>query len=244
MSNVVDQIKALEELSALDASLKTLSEQLSVEKKTLGDLESSLATLDAKTESTKKVITEKEKGRNAALQDVRSMQSQLEHSREKLNRSRTERETNAVQRELEELRRLVRDREHEVEGLTRDAEALKVDNTTTEAEATAVRAKLDACKDDIRAKVGTLEADHQGQGTGREAIVKRIPPQLYRRYEMVRKNRGYAVATTTTGTCKACNMSLPPQLFHRLQREPLIEHCPSCNRIIFFTVQALQTQED
>jgi predicted nucleic acid-binding Zn-ribbon protein len=29
-------------------------------------------------------------------------------------------------------------------------------------------------------------------------------------------------------------MSLPPQLFHRLRREPLLEQCPSCNRIIYY----------
>jgi len=29
-------------------------------------------------------------------------------------------------------------------------------------------------------------------------------------------------------------MALPPQLFHRLRREPLLEQCPSCFRIIYF----------
>ena len=29
-------------------------------------------------------------------------------------------------------------------------------------------------------------------------------------------------------------MSLPPQVFHRLRREPVLEQCPSCNRIIYF----------
>ena len=43
-----------------------------------------------------------------------------------------------------------------------------------------------------------------------------------------------SIAQTTDGTCKACHMSLPPQLFHRLRREPTLEQCPSCNRIIYF----------
>ena len=243
MSTVVDQIKALEELAALDASLKTLSEQLTVEKKTLSDLETSLAGLEAKIEGSKKSLGEKEKLKNTALHDVRSMASQLEHSRDKLNRSRTERETNAVQREMEELRRLVRDREKEVESLNFDSEAVRTSLADVETEATSVRTKLNACRDDIRAKIGTLEGDHQGQGTGRDAIVKRLPPALYRKYEMIRQKRGSAVTTTSTGTCKTCNMALPPQLFHRLQREPLIEQCPSCNRILFFTVQASKIPE-
>ena len=44
---------------------------------------------------------------------------------------------------------------------------------------------------------------------------------------MIRGRRGTAIATTTDGTCKACNMALPPQLFHKLRREPLLEQCPS-----------------
>jgi predicted nucleic acid-binding Zn-ribbon protein len=64
--------------------------------------------------------------------------------------------------------------------------------------------------------------------------VKKIPAQLYRRYEMIRQKRGTGIAQTTTGTCKACNMALPPQLFHRLRREPILEQCPSCHRIIYY----------
>ncbi|MNC98805.1 putative zinc ribbon domain protein [compost metagenome] len=61
-----------------------------------------------------------------------------------------------------------------------------------------------------------------------------MPVVLYRRYEQIRGRRGSAISQTFNGTCNACNMSLPPQLYHRLRREPLIEQCPSCNRIIYF----------
>jgi predicted nucleic acid-binding Zn-ribbon protein len=238
LSTIAEQIRALEELSVMDAAVRALTEKLNEEQGVLSELEGALGKLEAKVASLRGSLSEKEKSRNDAQADVRSMTTQIEHSREKLGRSRTERETNAAQREMEELKRLIRDRENEVEGLNRDAEALRGEATKTEEEATGVRAKLDACRDDIRAKVGALESDRNDQGSGRADIVKRIPPQLYRRYELVRGKRGSAVAMTTDGTCKACNMSLPPQLFHRLRREPVIEQCPSCNRIIFFAAFA------
>jgi predicted nucleic acid-binding Zn-ribbon protein len=68
--------------------------------------------------------------------------------------------------------------------------------------------------------------------------VKRLPVPLYRRYDMVRQKRGTGIAQTTTGTCNACNMSLPPQLFHRLRRETILEQCQSCNRIIYYVPPA------
>ena len=63
---------------------------------------------------------------------------------------------------------------------------------------------------------------------------KTLPPQLYRRYDLIRQKRGTAISQTNDGTCNSCHMALPPQLFHRLRREPILEQCPSCNRIIYF----------
>jgi predicted nucleic acid-binding Zn-ribbon protein len=37
-------------------------------------------------------------------------------------------------------------------------------------------------------------------------------------------------------------MALPPQLYHRLRREPLIEQCQSCNRIIYYAPPAEATK--
>jgi predicted nucleic acid-binding Zn-ribbon protein len=39
-------------------------------------------------------------------------------------------------------------------------------------------------------------------------------------------------------------MALPPQLFHKLRREPVIEQCPSCNRIIYFSAPVQATKVD
>ena len=60
---------------------------------------------------------------------------------------------------------------------------------------------------------------------------------------MIRQKRGTGIAQTTDGTCKACNMALPPQLFHRLRREPMLEQCPSCNRIIYYVAAGSQPAE-
>src|SRR6185295_2999644 len=166
--------------------------------------------------------------------DFRTMMQQIEHSREKLNRSRTEREQQAAQRELEELRKLVRDREEEIARLDSDTSGVRTQVDTSEAEHKRITEELTAKEGDIKAKVAQLESDKNARGGGRDAIVKRIPPQIYRRYEMIRGRRGTALAQTTDGTCKACNMSLPPQLFHKLRREPVLEQCPSCNRLIYF----------
>jgi uncharacterized protein len=233
LSNM-DHIRALEELASMDAEVKALEEKLAEERGVLSSLRDSLKKLDEKLSADRATLAGTDKQRNELQLDIRTMTQQIEHSRDKLNRSRTERESQAAQRELEELRKLVRDREDEITRLDTDTSSIRTTVEETEGQRKRIEEELAAKEGDIQAKVVKLEADRTERGGGRDSIVKRLPAQLYRRYEMIRGRRGNALATTTDGTCRACNMSLPPQLFHKLRREPILEQCPSCNRLIYF----------
>lgn len=243
MSNV-DQIRALEELAAMDAEVKALEEKLAEERGVLGGLKEDLKTLEERLSADRATVGLADKQRHELQIDIRTMTQQIEHSREKLNRSRTERESQAAQRELEELRKLVRDREDEIQRIDGATAPVRAQLETTETEHKQLAEELAAKEGDIQSKVAQLESDRATKGGGRDTIVKRIPPVLYRRYEMIRGRRGSAVAQTTDGTCNKCNMALPPQLYHRLRREPLIEQCPSCNRIIYFAATQQATKVD
>jgi predicted nucleic acid-binding Zn-ribbon protein len=232
--SIPDQIRALETLASMDAELRILEEQLSQERGTLDGLKANLKQLDEKLQGGKTALAAAEKSRNELVADVRNMNAQLEHSRDKLGRSRTERESNAAQRELEELRKLIRDREDEIGKLTTDIEASRQAVESTESEHKGVADDLAAREGDIQAKVMDFDGQRGKKKTERDTAAKALPPQLYRKYEMIRQKKGVAIAQTTDGTCKACNMHLPPQLFHRLRREPVLEQCPSCYRIIYF----------
>jgi predicted nucleic acid-binding Zn-ribbon protein len=232
--SIPEQIRALERLAQVDAELKILEEELGQERSTLEGLKSGIARLDEKLQADNAALETMDRARGELIQDVRNMTQQLDHSREKLGRSRTEREANAAQRELEELRKLVRDREEEIGKLTADADAARQQLEATSAEHKKLQEELSSREEGIRSKVGEVDGKLQGKRSEREVAVKALPPQLYRRYEMIRSKRGTAIAQTTDGTCKACHMSLPPQVFHRLRREPVLEQCPSCNRIIYF----------
>ncbi len=233
--SIPDHIRALEKLAQIDAELKDLQDQLTTERSTLDGLTSGIRKLDERLAVDRASMAVMDKGRNELVQDVRNMSQQLDHSRDKLSRARTEREANAAQRELEELRKLVRDREDEIGKLARDADSARQQIEGTEAEHRKLADELAAREGDISSKLGDAEGKARVKRAEREAAVKALPAQLYRRYEMIRSKRGNAIAQTTDGTCKACNMALPPQLFHRLRREPTLEQCPSCNRLIYFS---------
>jgi predicted nucleic acid-binding Zn-ribbon protein len=232
--SVTEQIKALEELAAIDAEIRILDDQIGREKGTLATLRTNLAKGEEKSSQTRTTLAALDRTRNDGLTEVRNMNQQIEHSREKLNRSRTERESNAATREIEELRKLIRDREEEVTRTTAEADILRKDLEANEAELQKIKDEIGATEGDTEARLGTTEGERQTRIASRDAVIKRLPVVLFKRYEVVRLRRGSGIAQTTDGTCKACNMSLPPQLFHRLRREPMLDQCPSCNRIIYF----------
>lgn len=232
--NIVEQIKTLEELAAIDAELKTLDDQIALERGTLSTLKDSLKGLETKLTSGQANVSALDKTRSDLMNEARTMMQQLDHSREKLNRSRNERESNAAQRELEELRKLVRDREDEIQKLTTEIDGVRAGNETTDGEMKKIAEELGGKEGAITATLGKVEAERAEKATVRAGIAKKLPPQIFRRYELIRSKRGTGVAKTTDGTCRACHMALPPQLFHRLRREPMIEQCPSCNRLIYF----------
>jgi len=237
---IAEQIHSLENLAAIDAELKTLDDELNQERSTLSTLKANLKRLEDKLKNDTLSIATTEKARTELIVDVRAMMQQLDHSREKLNRSRTERESNAAQRELEELRKLVRDREDDIGKLTAEEDAVRAQLEATQAEAKKLKDELGSSEGDIHSRVGRVEEQKKGKLDARAVAVKALPHVLYRRYEMIRGKKGVGIAQTSDGTCKACNMSLPPQLFHRLRREPMIEQCPSCQRLIYFVPPTAQ----
>src|SRR5688572_6933420 len=174
-----------------------------------------------------------ERTRNDLTTELRQMGVQVEKSREKLSRCRTEREANAAQRELEELRKLYRDRELEIDklgGLVEQARG-EIDKVTVERDALA--GELGQNEGEVNNRLGELEKVAGVKNEARKEAVVTVKPELYRRYELIRKRRGTGIASTLDGTCSACHMRLPPMLFQQLARGTDFGQCPSCNRILY-----------
>jgi predicted nucleic acid-binding Zn-ribbon protein len=228
------QVEALEKLAELDAELATLDGQLSQEREALDKRRGQLRQLEDKLGVSRASIEEMERTRAELLTEARQMSAQMERSREKLARCRTEREVNAVQREVEELRKLFKDREGEVEKLSQlcDQARSEADGTTKERDA--IAAELGSSEGDVTTKLAELEREAGGKRKLRGALVEKVQPTLFRRYETIRKRRGSSIAHSTDGTCSQCNMRLPPMMFQKMMRGDDFDQCPSCARILYY----------
>jgi predicted nucleic acid-binding Zn-ribbon protein len=179
-----------------------------------------------------------DKTRGELLAEIRQMNVQIERSREKHTRCRTEKETIAVQRELEELRKLLRDREVEVERLNQLADQARLDIGRIEAEQAQLSGDIESIEAPALERCKELERSIHQKETLRKGFVSKVRPQTYRKYELIRKRRGSAVAHTSDGTCSACHISIPPMQFQQLMRQSDFDTCPNCNRLLYFKVSS------
>jgi predicted nucleic acid-binding Zn-ribbon protein len=228
------QIDALERLAALDAELKELQEQLSREREVLSRKKQHMSELDTKLVRDRSSIEEMDRVRNELHQELRQMSLQIDKSREKLARCRTEREANAAQREVEELRKLYRDREIEIDKLTSLADQARGEMESTTSAREKIAGDLGETEGDTATRLGEVESAAALKEAARKELVAQVQPVLYRRYELVRKRKGTALAHTVEGTCSECHMRLPPMLFQKLMRSEEFGQCPSCHRILYF----------
>jgi predicted nucleic acid-binding Zn-ribbon protein len=228
------QIEVLEALAAVDAELKDLNDALTTERDGLRSKQSQLSSLDERFERGRKSVEEMEKTRNDFMTELRQMGQQVERSREKLSRCRTEREANAAQRELEELRKLLRDREQEIEKIEGLLTQARDESSKLSGERAELSGELGASQGDTLSRLELAEREVAEKTAVRDGLAKKVEGALFRRYEMIRKRKGTAIAHTTKGTCSACHMQLPPMLFQQLLRSESFTQCPSCNRILYF----------
>jgi hypothetical protein len=232
--SIRDHIASLEGLSALDADIRQLDEQLTLEREALASLKAELARLDEKIAADSGSIAEMGRARGELTTEARQMTAQVERSRDKLARARNEREQNAASRELEELRRLQKDREEEIGKLTMLETVAQKGKEEAEAERERVLEQLAASETNASGTLVEVERQRDAKLEERKVMAARIPKNVMSRYETIRKRKGIAIALTQDGTCLACRMSMPPQLFQRILRDEALELCPHCQRILYY----------
>lgn len=228
-----DQFDVLKELVVADEEIRKLDLELVKEREALDGVKKELARVREAIERERHHYDELDADRGARIQEGRVLQQQVERSREKLNRTRNEKEANAVQREIEETRKLLRDVEDTVGKRSLELEELKksiIDHEEQEAQHVA---RIGETEGAVSAKLQQIETDRGQKAKVRDEIAKKLPSLTLRKYDQIRAKKLSGAARLEAGRCKACNMSIPPQMAQRIARAAALEQCPSCNRFLY-----------
>ena len=145
------------------------------------------------------------------------------------------RELQAMQGEVEALRR----RRSTLEDLVLEAMTEREPLDDELASLDAERDQRDVSAARLRAAIAETEAAIEGElaaeGSAREEVAARHPPDLAALYEQLRaKLGGVGAARLVNGRCAGCHLTLPATELDRLRREPpdALIRCDQCGRIL------------
>lgn len=229
-----DQLKRLEELQRHDAKIQELENALKAVPAKLAATQTDLARVEALLASERAQLAETERYYGEQKGQLEQDEENVTGAKHKLAQAKNSKEYMAAQRETESRRDGVASREAEITKLVEAIEAKKKVLSERAQSVEEVRAAVEKDGDLARERIAEIEAKIAEIRVERDVLARDVRPEVLKRYSGIRIRRGLAVVGVRNGTCRGCNMNIPPQLYNVLQRGSSIETCPSCHRIIYW----------
>jgi uncharacterized protein len=229
-----DQLKLLEELQRHDARIQELEGARKAIPAKLDAMRADLRRVEELLGRERTELTDAEKWRRDKEAEMKAEEARLSQAKAKLGQVKTSKEYMATQREVETNRKMAAETEGMLLEVMNASEAAKSRISQHEGDLAKLREVVEKEEAEARDKLSRIDSEIDQARTGREVASKSVRADVLKKYSAIRMRRGLAVVPVHNGTCRGCNMNIPPQLFNTLQRGNSIELCPNCNRIIYW----------
>jgi len=229
-----EQLKLLIEVQRHDARIQELDGMLKAWPTKLEALRSDLTKVESMLNKERTQLEETEAWRKRLDEEMSTEESTLQKAKQRSAQVKNVKEMMASERELQANRSKREERGAELEKLVTAVAAAKKSVAQHEADLTALREHVTSEENAARGKMGEIETQIAAARKQREGAVAHVRPDVMKKYSSIRHRGGLAMVPVHNGTCRGCNMNIPPQLFNKLQRGTTIELCDFCNRMIYW----------
>ena len=229
-----DQLKKLEELQKFDAQIQELTNALQAIPAKLEATRNDLIRVEALLASERAQLAETQKYHADQKDLVQTDDDHLSSAKSKQSAAKNTKEYAAAQRELESVRESMTVRQAEIAKLVEAIGAKEKLLAERDADVKTLRESIAKDDEQAKARMAEIQGKISALKVDRDKIAGTVRPDVLKRYGTIRIRRGIALAAVANGTCRGCNMNIPPQLFNVLQRGTTVETCPYCHRIIYW----------
>jgi predicted nucleic acid-binding Zn-ribbon protein len=176
--------------------------------------------------------------------DMLSLKELLEGNHARSTRATGERSYRAVLDELEIIKKRMAENEDSTLEFMEKQDALKAALPGVEELLKAAQDAHSALALVVNADMESASASVEVRRASIDAMLATIDSAAAERFvASARAHGGRAMAAVTNGTCQACRLRIPPQLYNELQSHSKIMTCPSCARIMHFVAPAPKADE-
>jgi len=228
-----EQIRLLEALQEIDSQIDShehdmarLPVEIQETAKNLVVLRRDISDAGAKSTSVEKELRKRE-------QELALEQEKIKRSERRLLGIKNQKEYNALSREVKLGKKVASEIEEAILEFMGELESLKKTLERKESEYAECEATLLAKKAEAEQITATSQKALAALEAEREKLVAQVESDFLKKYRMLKKARGKAVAEMQNGTCTGCNMAIPPQLNIRVLKQEEMITCPNCHRILY-----------
>lgn len=228
-----EQLRLLERLQEIDNQIDRHEQEMARLPFEIQEIARSLVVLRREMSDSGERITSLEKELRRKEQDLATEQEKIKKSERRLLSIKNQKEYNALSREVKLGKKVAGEIEDSVLGLMTETENLKktVDRKQSEYEEAeqslvAKKAESEAITEEAKKVLVVLNAE-------KETLTESLDRDFLKRYQIVKKARGNALAELQNGSCTGCHISIPPQLHIRVLKQEEMITCPNCHRILY-----------
>lgn len=229
-----EQLKKLEELQKFDAQIQELNNALQAIPTKLDATKNDLTRVEGLLANERSQLTETQRYHDEQKALVQSDEDHLNSAKSKQSAAKNTKEYAAAQRELDVTKESLTVRQGEITKLVEAIQSKEKLLAERDHDVKALRESVDKDAEQARSRIAEIEGKIAALKEDRARISSTVRPDVLKRYGAIRIRKGLAMAPVANGTCRGCNMNIPPQLFNVLQRGTTIETCPYCHRIIYW----------
>ena len=155
----------------------------------------------------------------------------------KLHEVKTNKEYQASLKEIEAAKVANDKTEEEILVLMDKVEEIKKDHSSSTSQLKIREKEIETEKAKIEKDIESMDKIIKQLITERDNLLSVVNERLRSTYLVLREKRnGVAVSTAKNGVCLGCFMNIPPQLYIEVTKNRQLIQCPSCGRILYFSV--------
>lgn len=200
-------------------------------------MDEELANTRLKVEKEKEVIDELEKERRKKEKELETDKDNIKKLEAKLYEVKTNKEYQALLKEIEAAKATNDKTEEDILVLMDKVEDIRKDYDSSLTHLKVREKEVEIEKNKIEKDTQSADKVIAKLKTERDNLLSVVNEQLRSTYMVLREKRnGIAVSNAKNGVCLGCFMNIPPQLFIEVTKNRQLIQCPSCGRILYFSL--------
>lgn len=232
MQAVLQKLEAVQEV---DSQIGNILRKKAEFPQRLAGYEAEMKQLTAKLDEKKKVYDELEKNRKQQVGALELNDDRLKRSEAKLEQIKNNQEFQALQKEIESLKKNSAIIQENANKTKAEVDRIQGEMNEIEKVLNEVKAKHAAESSKIANETGGMDSELSKLNEARAEAIKGIDLRYLGAYDRIRQGRfGIGIVPAVGGSCKGCNMRIPPQVYNELQRGSEMHFCPNCKRILVY----------